>query len=50
MGIAPDGGLFVPETIPRLDRSIIEQMENMNYQQRASYILSLFLLISVKRK
>lgn len=43
MGIAPDGGLFVPETIPPLDRSIIEQMENMNYQQRASYILSLFL-------
>ena len=30
-GIAPDGGLFVPETIPVLTDDDIEQMKNMRF-------------------
>ncbi len=43
MGIAPDGGLFVPERIPALDTKVLEQMQDLNYRGRASYILSQFL-------
>lgn len=43
MGIAPDGGLFVPENTPSLNHEIIKNMNNQTYQERASYILSLFL-------
>ena len=43
MGIAPDGGLFVPDRIPQLKRSDWEEMANQNYQQRACHILQLFL-------
>lgn len=43
MGIAPDGGLFVPETIPTIGKDNIREMQDLTYQQRASYILSLFL-------
>lgn len=43
MGIAPDGGLFIPETIPFLDVEIIQRMYKYSYQERAAYILGLFL-------
>lgn len=43
MGIAPDGGLFVPEIIPTIGKDNIRKIEDFTYQQRASYILSLFL-------
>lgn len=43
MGISPDGGLFVPDHIPSLDRSDFVLMEPMNYQERASKILSYYL-------
>lgn len=43
MGIAADGGLFVPESIPCLSQDDIRSMVHMNYKERAAKILSLFL-------
>lgn len=41
-GLAGDGGLFVPETVPELDKSLHELSE-MNYQQVAYEVMKLFL-------
>ncbi|NLX01306.1 MAG: threonine synthase [Syntrophomonadaceae bacterium] len=43
MGISPDGGLFVPDCIPSISTEILKQMESWTYQQRAAYIMQLFL-------
>lgn len=43
MGIAPDGGLFVPEEKVNVEPDFIENMVYDTYQQRAIKILSLFL-------
>ena len=43
LGIAPDGGLFVPEEIPTLSRGDIEAMKNMKYYQISAKVLSKFL-------
>jgi hypothetical protein len=43
MGIAPDGGLFVPDFIPRLKNDFMTAMSQMTYQQRAEAILTLYL-------
>ncbi|HNX29279.1 MAG TPA: threonine synthase [Syntrophomonadaceae bacterium] len=43
MGIAPDGGLFVPDYIPQLKSDFITAMSNMTYRQRAEAILALYL-------
>ncbi len=42
-GLAPDGGLYVPEDLPTLDKADIEKLVSMSYTERATYILSLFL-------
>jgi len=42
-GIAPDGGLFVPESIPTIGRDEIEEMMNMQYYQISARVLSKFL-------
>lgn len=42
-GLAPDGGLYVPESLPSLDKADIEKLVSMSYTERATYILSLFL-------
>ena len=42
-GIAPDGGLFVPDRIPQIDEQFIAQCADLNYQERACAILRLFL-------
>ncbi|HAN20574.1 MAG: threonine synthase [Clostridiales bacterium GWF2_36_10] len=42
-GIADDGGLFVPETIPELSKDKLCVLAKMNYIDRAAYILGLFL-------
>ncbi|MBR6754518.1 MAG: threonine synthase, partial [Clostridia bacterium] len=42
-GLAPDGGLYVPESLPALDQATIESLIGMTYPERAAYILSLFL-------
>ncbi|MCI5868831.1 MAG: threonine synthase [Dorea sp.] len=41
-GLAPDGGLFVPETIPTLDVSM-DEMKNMSYQETAYVVMKQFL-------
>ncbi|MDD3959157.1 MAG: threonine synthase [Oscillospiraceae bacterium] len=42
-GIAPDGGLFVPESIPQLTREDILEMKDMPYQRVAAEVLSRYL-------
>lgn len=42
-GIAPDGGLFTPESIPSLSQSDILGMTGLSYQELATKILSLYL-------
>jgi threonine synthase len=41
-GLAPDGGLYVPTFIPKLDVSL-EELSKMNYQQVAYQVMKLFL-------
>lgn len=43
MGIAPDGGLFVPGNIPKIPESAWKKWAGLNYQQRACEILALYL-------
>ena len=40
-GLADDGGLFVPEKIPALDRTV-EQQKSMSYQEVAYEVMKLF--------
>jgi threonine synthase len=42
-GISSEGGLFVPCEIPQLSESLIYQLTDLNYSQRAVEILKLFL-------
>lgn len=42
-GLAPDGGLFVPEELPQLGLAEIEALSKADYRGRAEEILSLFL-------
>lgn len=41
-GLADDGGLYVPASLPKLDCSI-EELQNMSYQQVAYEVMKLFL-------
>lgn len=41
-GIAEDGGLYVPESIPRLSKSF-QELGEMSYKEVALYVLGLFL-------
>ncbi|ADI02519.1 threonine synthase [Syntrophothermus lipocalidus DSM 12680] len=43
LGIAPDGGLFVPEEEVRLKCDELAAMRGMNYQERAVMVLTKFL-------
>ncbi len=42
-GLAQDGGLLTPVYIPKLPRRALEDLKNMSYQQRAVYVMKLFL-------
>ncbi len=42
-GLASDGGLFVPETIPSLTKDELDKLIGMSYAERAAHILSKFL-------
>ena len=42
-GLAPDGGLFMPETIPSLENGELEALAKMSYPERAATVLSKFL-------
>ena len=43
LGIAPDGGLFVPVGIPEVSLEALGAMTGWSYRERASFILRLFL-------
>ncbi|KEH99339.1 threonine synthase [Clostridium massiliodielmoense] len=40
-GIADDGGLFVPNKIPKIDKSL-EELSKMNYRELAYFVMSKF--------
>ncbi len=42
-GLASDGGLFMPETIPQVDLEFIKMLAPLSYPERAAKVLSLFL-------
>lgn len=42
-GLAPDGGLYMPESIPSLSREDLAALGAMSYPERAAKILSLYL-------
>ncbi len=42
-GLASDGGLFVPESLPTLTKSDVEALCKMTYPERAATVLSKFL-------
>lgn len=37
-GLAPDGGLFIPESIPQVDMSKVEALASQSYADMASYL------------
>ncbi len=41
-GLAPDGGLYVPEAYPQFDDADLSRMRTMNYRELAFEILSRF--------
>ena len=42
-GLAPDGGLYTPEAIPSLSGNALNTLKDMTYQQRAVYIMNMYL-------
>ena len=42
-GLSKDGGLFVPETFPKLEKKDFEQLIEMSYPERAAKVLSMYL-------
>ena len=42
-GLSPEGGLYIPESIPALSMDVIEEMVPMSYNERAKKILGYFL-------
>ena len=42
MGLAPDGGLFVPERIPQADMAVAERLAAESYPALAGYLAGLF--------
>ena len=42
-GLSREGGLFVPAAFPKLPDNALEELKGMTYQQRAVYVMSLYL-------
>ena len=42
-GLAPDGGLFVPETVPKLTADELQSMRSMTYPELAFTVMSRFI-------
>lgn len=42
-GLADDGGLYLPESIPQIDLDFIKSLSSLSYSERAAKILSLYL-------
>ncbi|MGM0507646.1 MAG: threonine synthase [Fusobacteriota bacterium] len=43
LGMVPDGGLFIPESIPKVSRKELNQMKNFSYQDLTKKIFAKFL-------
>lgn len=43
IGLSPDGGLFVPESLPAVSLELLEQFGAMDYRGRAAAVMRLFL-------
>ena len=43
MGLARDGGLLLPETLPRVDADALDRWQHLPYQYLAREVLSLFI-------
>lgn len=41
-GLAPDGGLFMPEYIPQVDMKVVEELYKKSYAELALYLAGLF--------
>ena len=41
LGLAPDGGLFVPERIPQADMSVVKRLAGRSYADMAGYLAGL---------
>jgi threonine synthase len=42
-GLSRDGGLFVPEVLPKLPEDALTKLRDMTYRQRAVYVMQMFL-------
>ncbi|MBQ3592095.1 MAG: threonine synthase, partial [Clostridia bacterium] len=42
-GLAPDGGLYIPVDVPKLTHGDMDVLLHKSYDERAAYILSMFL-------
>lgn len=42
-GLAADGGLFVPDSMPKVDAAFIASLGELSYEKRAAKVLGLFL-------
>ena len=42
-GIAPDGGLYIPETLPQMDEAFLSALCGMDYAGRAAAVLARYL-------
>lgn len=42
-GLSPDGGLYMPESIPALEKSFLENLENLSFQEIAFEIAKRFI-------
>ena len=43
LGLAADGGLFMPENIPTLSDNEFKALSDKSYEERAAYIIGKFL-------
>ena len=50
MGLASDGGLFVPERIPEVDMAVVERKAEESYAEMACYLSGLFFGEDVPRE
>lgn len=42
-GLAPDGGLFVPQSIPKVEQAFLQALPNLSYRELAKEIFSYYL-------
>ena len=42
-GLAKNGGLYVPESFPKITAEEMDQMAEMNYPERAAFVLGKYL-------